>query len=268
MKPSPLYSAAARVFFKNEIEQHLCEPVCGCHGKKKKKITKQTNKNALVEEEEDKLEIIHGRDVFHVLLRRASLRPQSSSLWRLYTYILLRLSLILCLTWLKTKKKGMLDALCAHSQKSTTNTCRSSLYTSTTIPFVIIRLFTFFRFVFFNLRRRCVAYLPSFISDSTSPPALKRIYNFDLSWWRLHFQPLAGGEKRPAAHSIILRHPPKANPRLTLSLCNFVRPPSAFYQVITLPWSKNLSIQCSLISVSRCLLSSICFFSLSLLQTI
>lgn len=67
----------------------------------------------------------------------------------------------------------------------------------------------------------------------------RRIYNFDLSWWRLHFQPLAGGEKRPAAHSIILRHPPKANPRLTLSLCNFVRPPSAFYQVITLPWSKK-----------------------------
>jgi hypothetical protein len=30
---------------------------------KNQKITKQTNKNALVEEE-DKLEIIHGRDVF------------------------------------------------------------------------------------------------------------------------------------------------------------------------------------------------------------
>lgn len=153
-------------------------------------------------------------------------------------------------------------------KKSTTNTCRSSLYTSTTIPFVIIRLFTFFVFFFFSICADVVWLIYHLLYlTQLSPPAPRRIYyNFDLSWWRLHFQPLAGGEKRPAAHSIILRHHPKANPRLTLSLCNFVRPPSAFYQVITLPWSKNLSIQCSLLSVSRCLLYHPYVFSL--LQTI
>jgi hypothetical protein len=117
MKPSPLYSAAARVFFKNEIEQHLCEPVCGCHGKKKQKITKQTNKNALVEEEEDKLEIIHGRDVFHVLLRRVVATPTEllpMTLIHIYTSTVV---VDIVSYVIENKKKGMLDALCAHSQK-------------------------------------------------------------------------------------------------------------------------------------------------------
>lgn len=158
-------------------------------------------------------EIIHGRDVFHVLLRRRHYAHRAPP-YDAYTHILLRLSLILCLTWLKTKKKDVRCFLCP-LEKSTTNTCRSSLYTSTTIPFVIIRLFTFFvLFVcFFQFaRRRCVAYLPSFISDSTSSRPEKNITL--ICWWRLHLQPLAGGEKRKTASSPFhySASSPKANP--------------------------------------------------------
>lgn len=55
---------------------------------KDKKITKQTNKNALVEEEEeDKLEIIHGRDVFHVILRRRRRYAHRAPPYDAYTHI-------------------------------------------------------------------------------------------------------------------------------------------------------------------------------------
>lgn len=74
---------------------------------------------------------------------------------------------------IENKKKGMLDALCAHSQKIHHQHLQVLLiyfnYHSIR-DYSSIHVFSFC-FFFLNLRRRCVAYLPSFISDSTSPPA-------------------------------------------------------------------------------------------------
>ena len=125
--------------------------------------------------------------------------------------------------------KRMLDAFCAHGEG------KKLPPTPTDPPYILQLSFHswlfVFTFLFFDLRRRCVAYLPSFIYiHASNPPAEKNRF-----YLLTYFQPVAGGtytqkeeKKQTASHSIILRHHPKPIPssptRLTLLLCKFVRP--------------------------------------------
>ena len=162
----------------------------------------------------------------HVLIRRYAHRAPP---YDAYTHILLRLSLILCLTWLKKDVRCFLCPL-----------RRKKLPPTPTDPPYILQLsfhswLFVFTFLFFDLRRRCVAYLPSFILYIYMPQTLLPPAEKNRFYLLTYFQPVAGGtytqkeeKKQTASHSIILRHHPKPIPssptRLTLLLCNFVRP--------------------------------------------
>ncbi len=139
--------------------------------------------------------------------------------------------------------------------RKSTNTCRSSLY----FNYHSVRDYSSSRFCFQFAPTLCGLFTIFYtISDwKILPPAEKNNFWFaddvlpTTCWWRK--------EKETASHSIILRHHPKPIPssptRLTSSLCNFVRPPSAFYQVITLPWSKTFRFN---VVLYQCL--AVCYF--------